>query len=125
APQVSTGVSSAERQVCGWNAAGSWVCSNRYDVADAVNRAAAALAAGDIILLEQHSPGPASNMACPCNCEQFEYIAMEYWQANFDAIRSATTRGLVVVEAAGNGSMNLDSPIYNNAFNRTLRDSGP
>jgi len=31
---------------------------------------------------------------------------------------------VIVVEAAGNGSMNLDSPIYGGLFNRNVRDSG-
>ena len=49
---------------------------------------------------------------------------MEYWQANFDAIKTATANGKIVVEAAGNGSMNLDNSIYKNLFNRSYRDSG-
>src|SRR5437667_12611830 len=49
---------------------------------------------------------------------------MEYLDANFDAIKNATARGGVVVEIAGNGSMDLDSPIYHGKFNRSIRDSG-
>jgi hypothetical protein len=49
---------------------------------------------------------------------------MEFFGANFDAIKSATARGIIVVEAAGNGSMDLDSSIYGGAFNRLVRDSG-
>ena len=90
----------------------------------AINNAAAQLTAGDIILIELHSKGPYSGLACSCNCGQFEYIAIEYWQAEYDAIRNATARGIIVVEAAGNGSMNLDSAIYGGLFNRGVRDSG-
>jgi hypothetical protein len=49
---------------------------------------------------------------------------MEFWDANFDAIKNATAKGVIVVEAAGNGSMNLDSSIYNGKFDRNVRDSG-
>ncbi len=95
-----------------------------YSVADAVNVAASRLSRGDVILIEQHAKGPASGQQCTCNCGQFEYIAMEYWQAEFDAIQAATARGIHVVEAAGNGSMNLDDARYGNRFNRNTRDSG-
>jgi hypothetical protein len=95
-----------------------------YSVARAVNAAAASLAAGDVILIEQHARGPASGLACTCNCDQFEYIAMEYWSAEFDAMEAATALGINVVEAAGNGSMNLDSSIYGGRFDRAVRDSG-
>jgi hypothetical protein len=42
----------------------------------------------------------------------------------FDSIKTATAPGKIVIEAAGNGSMNLDHPIYENAFDRDFRDSG-
>lgn len=95
-----------------------------YSVAEALNVAAGRLSRGDVILIEQHSRGPASGLRCTCNCGQFEYVAMEYWQAEFDAIQAATSRGIIVVEAAGNGSMDLDAARYGNRFNRTVRDSG-
>ncbi len=96
----------------------------KISVAHAISEAAAALTLGDIILVEQHAPGPSSGKVCLCNCSQFEYIAMEYFPAEYDAIKSATARGITVVEAAGNGSMDLSSPIYGGAFIRSRRDSG-
>lgn len=95
-----------------------------HDVAGAINYATASLQRGDLILVEQQRKGPRSFLPCPANCSQFEMIAMEYWQAEFDAIRHATARGIIVVEAAGNGSMNLDAARYNRRFDRTRRDSG-
>lgn len=92
--------------------------------ANAINIAASNLNPGDIILIELHALGPDSGLVCECNCSQFEYIAMEYWQGNFDAIQSATANGIIVVGAAGNGSMNLNSTIYGGNFDRSVRDSG-
>jgi hypothetical protein len=92
--------------------------------ASALTRAATAVGLGGIVLVELHSQGPSDGTACTCNTGQCNYIAMEYWQANYDAIRTATANGVIVVEAAGNGSANLDSSAYGGLFNRSVRDSG-
>lgn len=76
--------------------------------AQAIRRAADRLSAGDIILLEIHRPGPGASGA-----GQDGYIAIEWWPDDFAAIRYAVGRGVIVVEAAGNGFRNLDSAIYN------------
>lgn len=93
-------------------------------VADATLRAIEVLKAGDVILIEQHSPGPPTANACRTNCRQFEYVPMEYYPDSFDAFSTASALGIVVVEAAGNGSSNLDLNVYEGRFDRTLRDSG-
>jgi subtilisin family serine protease len=49
---------------------------------------------------------------------------MEGRQDVFDAVRNATMAGKHVIAAAGNGTQNLDNAAFNNAFNRTVRDSG-
>lgn len=74
----------------------------------AIRRAADALAAGDIILIELHRPGPGASGA-----GQDGFIAIEWWPDDFAAIVYARSRGVIVVEAAGNGARNLDLPIYN------------
>jgi hypothetical protein len=96
----------------------------------AIRRAADLLGPGDVILIELHRPGPHAT-----GVGQVGFIAVEWWPDDFDAIRYATGRGVIVVEAAGNGAENLDDPIYNtpapgfpaswaNPFRRGARDSG-
>jgi len=77
------------------------------------------LEAGDLILIELHAPGPNAD-----GQGQFGYVPMEYWPDNFDVIRAATSRGIIVCEAAGNGYQNLDDPVYEGLFDRNVRDSG-
>ncbi|AEI65429.1 S8 family peptidase [Corallococcus macrosporus] len=91
--------------------------------ASAISKAATAAGRGGIVLIELHSRGPADGTACTCNTSQCNYIAMEYWQANYDAIKTATANGVIVVEAAGNGSADLDASAYGGRFNRNTRDS--
>ena len=98
--------------------------------ARAIREAADALGPGDIILIELHRPGPDAS-----GSGQDGFIAIEWWQDDFIAIRYAANKGVIVVEAAGNGSRNLDAAIFNvkppgfpanwkNSFNRANRDSG-
>ena len=96
-------------------------CSSiaEQSVGDAILNGAAAVDAGDILLIELHAPGPNSD-----GNGQFGYLPMEFWQDNFDAIRTVTALGVIVCEAAGNGSQDLDDPIYMSLFDRDVRDSG-
>jgi hypothetical protein len=56
-----------------------------------------------VLLIEQQGVGPNGG---------FAYVPVEWWKENYDIIRAAVSNGIVVVEAAGNGSQNLDDPIY-------------
>jgi hypothetical protein len=98
--------------------------------AGAIRRAADLLSPGDIILIELHRPGPRAT-----GVGQQGFIAMEWWPDDFDAIKYATGKGVVVVEAAGNGAEDLDAAVYDtpaagfpanwsNPFRRGTRDSG-
>lgn len=78
--------------------------------AQAIRIAADRLRLGDIMLLEVHRPGPRS----PSGSGQFGYIAIEWWPDDFDAIRYAISKGVIVVEAGGNGGQNLDDTVYDN-----------
>ena len=85
--------------------------------ADAINTAAAALQAGDIMLLEGHLKGP---MPGPCSsADQDGCAPMEWIGSNRVAISNATQRGIIVVEAAGNGGDNLDDPAFHGFFDKT------
>jgi hypothetical protein len=79
-----------------------------HDTSEAIHIAANHLSPGDIILLEVHRPGPRASQGSG----QFGYIAIEWWPDDFDAIRYAVGKGIIVVEAAGNGGQNLDDAIY-------------
>lgn len=91
--------------------------------------------AGDIILIEQQRRYNANNSPDDCcACEpssppdcvsQCDMIPVEFWQADFEVISHATSLGVIVIEAAGNGATDLDeTAVYGDAFNRNVRNSG-
>lgn len=90
-------------------------CHSVWNVppSDAFDIAISQLDAGDIFIIELHCPGPDG-----------PYIALEYWQACFDVISMGTARGVICLQAAGNGSADFDDPRYEGRFDRSLRDSG-
>jgi subtilisin family serine protease len=93
----------------------------RYSTALAIRAAAAAMNRGDVLLLEAQVMYPATN-------GRFHPVEAE--QASFDAIRDAVDRGIIVIEAGGNGTVDLDAfrdPSGRNRLNRNspdFRDSG-
>jgi serine protease len=96
---------------------GLMAVNDTFLVSQGIAQATELLEPGDVILIEQHAKGPdVPGGVSVCNAAQFEYLPMEYWSDCRDAIVRATAKGIIVVEAAGNGQMNLDDPIYQNVF---------
>lgn len=81
---------------------------NGMNTATVIQQAANLLSAGDILLLEIHRAGPDAS-----GSGQDGYIAVEWWPDDYAAIRYAVSRGVIVVEAAGNGARDLDAALYN------------
>jgi subtilase family protein len=77
------------------------------------------LKAGDAVLLEQQTVGPAGGT---------NYAPLEWIPSVWDAVRLLTDLGVVVVETGGNGNQNVDDPSYvrNGVkwFDRSVHDSG-
>lgn len=88
-------------------------CSG-YNPANAINVARLHTTAGDVILIEQQTPV----------CGLADYGPVEWIQSSYDAIKLSTASGRIVVEAAGNGNVNLDRASCLNRFKRSVRDSG-
>lgn len=78
--------------------------------AGAIQQSADFLAPGDILVLEMHRPGPRHDFEY--RDDQLGYIAVEWWPDDYAAIRYAVDRGVTVIEAAGNGTEDLDAAIY-------------
>ncbi|MFF3459864.1 S8 family peptidase [Streptomyces sp. NPDC002730] len=78
--------------------------------AAAIHAAAERLTPGDLLLIELHRPGPRFDHEV--RDDQRGYIALEWWPDDFAAIRWATSKGVLVVEAAGNGGESLDDAVY-------------
>jgi hypothetical protein len=72
-----------------------------WNTGGAIRNAARQLRSGDVILIELQGTGPRGR-----------YVAMQYWDDVFSAIRYATAKGVTVVEAAGNGNENFDLRTY-------------
>ena len=110
-----------------------------FNPAEAINRAASRLTAGNVILIEEgrftsvEVPVPhhrsVSNMdttEADCIIEDTEdlFLPLEDIPAVFDAIQLATSRGIHVVEPAANGGLNLDHSTFEGKYDRNTRDSG-
>ncbi len=91
-----------------------------YDLADSIDIAHGSLAAGDVMLIEQQIAGPNG-----CDNGVSGCVAVEWDVDVYDTIVAATSDGIIVVEAAGNGGENLDdSGTYGSPFPDGRADSG-
>jgi hypothetical protein len=85
----------------------------RIGAAAAIDLAQSKLRSGDVLLIELHAVGP-----------RRRFLPMEYWDDVYDVVKLATSRGVIVVAAAGNGAENLDHRIYRGKLDPDVRDSG-
>jgi serine protease len=90
-----------------------------FNVARAIYDAMEQLRPGDVLLLEQQTEGPYG-----CGWTQYGCVPIEWDNGAYDAIVDATAAGIIVVEAGGNGSQNLDRPEYGTRFPKGKPDSG-
>jgi subtilisin family serine protease len=81
----------------------STIINGVFNTAGAINNAASNLRAGDVILIELQAVGGPNN----------KFLAMQFWPDVFTAIKAAVDKGIVVVEAAGNGDENFDLAAFN------------
>ena len=84
------------------------------NVANAVDTASSLVNPGDVILMETQALCLASQSDCPS----------EYDLGVFTAVQNATATLRVVVEAAGNSSLDLDDPAFQGRFDPNQYDSG-
>lgn len=87
-----------------------------YNPAAAITVATNKAVAGDVMLLEQQAYGPSGDTD--------ELVPIEWLPDVYDAIRAAVAKGVIVVEAAGNGNRNLNASAYGSSFPRGRANSG-
>jgi len=84
--------------------------NNVQNISTAITNAINATFSGDIILIEQQTPGP-NYTGVPAGT-QFGLVPVEWYQPYYNSIVAAVGNGRIVVEAGGNGSQNLDDAVY-------------
>ena len=87
-----------------------------FNPANAILLAVADGSPGDVILIEQQ--------AVVCGLGATDFGPSEWISSVFAAIQTAVANRFVVVEAAGNGNVNLDQAACGTTFDRNVRDSG-
>ena len=90
-----------------------------YAPANAIATALQQMSAGDVMLIEQQAVGPNG-----CDSQQFGCVPIEWYRSAYTAIKAATAAGIIVVEAAGNGSQDLSAPPFAQPFPDGRGDSG-
>lgn len=78
------------------------------------------LQAGDVVQIGMQTGGGEVTDSCTSEC----YVPQENAPAYYDVIKALTDKGVHVIQAAGNGNINLDHPGFNGKFTLEKRDSG-
>lgn len=84
-----------------------------FTVTRMLDEAISHLTSGDLLVIEQQFLA-----------DNDTYVPIEFDRAIFDLLKTATGLGIHCVAAAGNGSMSLDDPAFQGAFDLSQRDSG-
>jgi len=84
------------------------VVNNIWNIGSAITTALTTLAPGDVLALEQQVQGP----NWPGGSSQLGLVPCDWVLAWYNAVVTATGNGVTVIEAAGNGSQNLDDAVY-------------
>ena len=89
-----------------------WQANNLYNM---IPR----LKAGDVVQIGMQTGG-GDVTGCTSSC----YVPQENAPAYYDVIKALTDKGVHVIQAAGNGNINLDHAGFNGKFDVKKRDSG-
>jgi len=89
-----------------------WQANNLYNM---IPR----LSAGDVVQIGMQTGG-GHITGCTSSC----YVPQENAAAYYDVIKALTDKGVHVIQAAGNGNINLDHAAFNGKFDVKKRDSG-
>lgn len=79
---------------------------------------------GDVLVTEVGRKINALGFSCDCNPTQANTVPIEFYPAEYQAIEQIIAAGITVVEAAGNGCVDFDDPVFQDMFNTSLQDSG-
>ncbi|QLR43346.1 S8 family serine peptidase [Enterobacter sp. RHBSTW-00994] len=90
----------------------SWQANNLYNM---IPR----LKAGDVVQMGMQTGG-GEITGCKTSC----FVPQENAPDYYDLIKALTDKGVYVIEAAGNGNVNLDHPAFKGKFDVNKRDSG-
>jgi serine protease len=89
----------------------------QWDIANSIYSSLAFMQPGDIMLIEQQAFGRSS--------DPYGYVPVEIMPSVYDAIVTATSMGITVIEPAGNGNQNLsNTALYGTSFPDGKPNSG-
>lgn len=91
--------------------------SGTYSVGAAITNAMTVLGPGDVLVIEQQMFGPDPALGSGCSpgdplSNGPGLVPIEWQPSWYDAVVLAVGNGIVVVEAAGNGQVDLDDPAF-------------
>ena len=89
-----------------------YAAEDDYNIAQVIDETAQELEPGDVLLIEQQGLKITSS------------VPLKSIPLFYEAIQLAVAKGIHVVEPAGNGSVDLDAPMWDDWFDPNIQDSG-